>query len=148
MTPATNATANPTVPSMLSVTWTHNVRNTGVSDGAASGSAAAETTETNARGTMNEPITCRRWRNSTTRKTRISTQEKKDRATWNPGVETSVAPIIPAPNATVWEANPVAVMPNEAFDRPSDGQSRYARKEMVAAKYRAIVTTKNMAAIE
>src|SRR5688572_29215035 len=124
MTPATKAMANPTVPSMLRVTWTHNVRNTGVRDGAASGNAAAETRESNARGTINEPSTCTRCRNSTTRKTKIRTQEKNDRATWNSGIEASVAPIMPAPNATVCEANPVAVIPNDALDSPSDGQCK------------------------
>src|SRR6266850_3893685 len=124
MTPATKAMANPTVPSMLRVTWTHNVRNTGVSVGAVSGKAAAKTSEISARGTMNEPSTCRRWRNSTTRKTKISTQEENDRASWNPGDETSVAPIIPTPNAIECEVNPTAVIPSEIFDRASVAQSK------------------------
>src|ERR1043166_1457609 len=124
MRPATKAMANHTVPSMLRVTWTHSVRKTGVSAGAVSGNAAAETRETNAKGTMNEPSTWKRWRNSTTRKTRISIQEKNDSASWNPGSETSVAPLIRAPNAIVREANPVAVIPKETFDRASDGRRR------------------------
>jgi hypothetical protein len=81
ITPATNATANPTVPNMLSVTWTHRVLKTGWRlEASSERNAAAVTSDIRARGTINEPRTWSCRRNSTARNTRMSIQEKKDRA--------------------------------------------------------------------
>jgi hypothetical protein len=55
---------------------------------------------------------------------RSSVQEKKDKASWNPGGEMSADPNIRGTNATVCEANPIAVMPSDTFDKASEGQSK------------------------
>ena len=124
MMPATKATANPTVPSILSATWSQTVLNTGSSVGTALGNAAAESSDRRARGRMNDPKTWMRCRSSTTRNTSTSAQEKNDMASSKLVNGTWPASVIRVSNAAVWERNPIAVTPIATFDSASDRRKR------------------------
>ena len=51
-------------------------------------------------------------------------------------------------NAIVWVTNPTAVTVRENVERASALRTNNARKDTVAAKYNAIVTMKNTAAMK
>lgn len=74
-------------------------------------------------------------------------QEKKERASEKLGGTVDETSTILITRPTVWEMKPTAVIANDTFDKASERRSKYARNDIVATKYRTMVTMKQTAAI-